>query len=41
MEWSFGEDRMLSTLEILNKPKRTIKYYFCCCCCCCRKKKYA
>ena len=37
MEWSFGEDRMLSTLETLIQPKRTIKYYFCCCC---RKKKY-
>ena len=38
MEWSFGEDRMLSTLETLINPKRTIKYY---CYCCCRKKKYA
>ena len=23
MEWSFGQDRMLSTLETLLKPERT------------------
>ena len=32
MEWSFGENRMLSTIETLLKPERTIKYYFCCFC---------
>ena len=32
MEWSFGENRMLSTMETLLKPKRTVKYYFCCFC---------
>lgn len=36
MEWSFGENRMLSTIETLIKPKRTIQYY----CCCFRKQKY-
>ena len=30
MEWSLGENRMLSVLETLVKPKRTIKYYCCC-----------
>lgn len=30
MEWSFGQDRMLSTMETLLNPKRT-KRYFCCC----------
>ncbi len=34
MEWSHGEDRMLSVLEKLVKPERTVKYY---CCCCFRK----
>ena len=32
MEWSFGQDRMLSTIELINKPrKKNIYYYFCCC----------
>lgn len=34
MEWSHGEDRMLSVLEKLVKPERTVIYY---CCCCFRK----
>jgi hypothetical protein len=34
MEWSHGEDRMLSVLEKLLKPERTIEYY-----CCCFKKR--
>ena len=36
MEWSFGQDRMLSTLETLLKPERTKRYI----CCIFRKKKY-
>lgn len=32
MEWSFGQQRMLSTMETLLQPKRTVKYYFCCFC---------
>ena len=35
MVWSFGEDRMLSSMESLLNPKRTVKYY----CCCFRKRK--
>jgi len=30
MEWSFGKDRMISSLESLLDPERTIQYYFCC-----------
>lgn len=30
MEWSHGEDRMISVLEKLVKPEITIKYYWCC-----------
>ena len=30
MEWSFGQDRMLSSMEALLSPKRT-KRYICCC----------
>ena len=37
MEWSFGENRMLSVLESLIKPERTVKYY----CCCIKRKKYS
>jgi len=32
MEWSFGQDRMLSSLEELIQPERTVKYYFYCFC---------
>lgn len=30
MEWSFGQDRMLSLLEVRDQPTRTIQYYCCC-----------
>ena len=36
MEWSFGQDKMLSTLETLLKPERSKRYI----CCIFRKKKY-
>ena len=28
--WSVEENRMLSVMESLLNPKRTVKYYFCC-----------
>ena len=37
MEWSYGENRMLSSLESLIHPERTIKYY---CCFIRRRQKY-
>lgn len=37
MEWSFGQNRMLSTLETLIKPERTKRYF----CCIFSKKKYS
>ena len=30
MEWSFGKNRMISTMEKLLDPKRTVVYYCCC-----------
>ena len=36
MEWSFEQDKMLSTLETLLKPERTKRYI----CCIFKKKKY-
>lgn len=32
-EWSYGKNRMLSTMERNSSPKKikTWKYYFCCC----------
>ena len=36
MEWSFGQDRMLSLLEVRERPTRTAKYYLCCI----RKRKH-
>lgn len=35
MEWSFGQDKMLSSMESLLYPKRTVRYY---CCCFCKKR---
>ena len=29
MEWSFSQDRMLSNMESLLHPQRTVKYYCC------------
>lgn len=31
MEWSENENRMMSSLERLLRPKKYITYYFCCC----------
>ena len=36
MEWSFGQDKMLSTLELLLNPERTKRYI----CYIFRKEKY-
>ena len=35
MDWSFGKNRMVSALERLLEPERTVVYY----CCCIRKKQ--
>ena len=33
-DWSFGKDRMRSTLEDMREPKKKVSWkYYCCCCC--------
>uniref|UniRef100_A0A6C0D3J5 Uncharacterized protein n=1 Tax=viral metagenome TaxID=1070528 RepID=A0A6C0D3J5_9ZZZZ len=37
MDWSYGQDKMLSSLELLERSPKHVRhgwfyYYFCCCC---------